>query len=325
MNNPIISQPAENDFGQQGNPLVVITAKCHRWLIDKLADQFFVAYRPAITYEQLFAMMPEVTGIIVTTRLQIDASLLEKAPKLKWIGRLGSGLELIDVTYAENKGIKVVSSPEGNANAVGEHALGLLLGVLNKISWSHHEIRQNVWNRDQNRGTELRGRTVGIIGYGNTGSAFAKLLQPFEVTVLAYDIHKYGFAKAHVKEAALEQIQRYADVVSFHVPLNDQSAFLGNLDFFNRLEQKPIILNTSRGKVIRLLDLKQALENGLVSGAGLDVLENENLTIYTPEEKSLLDWFSHQPNVIVTPHIAGYSHEAFLEMAKVVYKKLFLG
>jgi D-3-phosphoglycerate dehydrogenase len=227
------------------------------------------------------------------------------------------------VAYAEKRGIKVVSSPEGNANAVGEHTLGMLLSLLNRIAWSHHEVKNNLWLRDENRGTELRNRTVGIIGYGNTGSTFAKLLQPFGVTVLAYDINKYGFAYDHVKEASLEQIQRYADIISFHVPLNEKSEYMGNADFFNQLKQQPIILNTSRGKVVRLTDLRNAIENGKLGGAGLDVLENEKLNTHNDTEKEMLSWLTAQPNVLITPHIAGYSHEAFLQMAEVVVKKLF--
>lgn len=323
MNAPYHTPYLQGYFGDRLNPLVAITAKCHPWLIDKLSEKYYVAYQPAITYTELYQLAPTLSGIIVTTRLRIDVAMLDNAPKLEWIGRLGSGLELIDVTYAESKGIKVVSSPEGNANAVGEHTLGMLLSILNKLTWSHFQVKEFNWLRDENRGRELKNSTIGIIGYGNTGTAFARLLQPFGVTVMAYDINKYGFAFDHVKEASLAQIQRYAQVISFHVPLNAQSEYMGNSTFFNQLERQPIILNTSRGKVIRLTDLRAALEAGKISGAGLDVLENEKLQSYNPEEKEMLSWLTNQPNVIITPHIAGYSHEAFLRMAEVVHQKLF--
>jgi D-3-phosphoglycerate dehydrogenase len=310
-------------IGDAQKPLAVITAKCHPWLIDQLKLNYRVGYFPAITYLELLQMAPEISGLIVTTRLRIDAAMLEVSANLKWIGRLGSGLELIDVEFAESRGVKVVSSPEGNSNAVGEHVLGMLLGVLNKITWSHMQVKDGQWLRDENRGTELRGKTVGIVGFGNTGSAFAKLLKPFEVTVLAYDKNRFGFANDYIKEASLEQIQRYADVISFHVPLNADTQYMANASFFNVLTQQPIILNSSRGKVVDLDALKEAYENGQISGAGLDVLENEKLSSFSDAETDMLEWLTQQSGIIVTPHIAGYSHQAFLKMAEVVVKKLF--
>lgn len=304
-------------------PTVLITARCHPWLIDRLDEQFTVDYRPSILYEELLDEIGNATGLVVTTRLRIDRAVLDRAGQLQWIGRLGSGLELIDVAYAESKGIRVVSSPEGNRNAVAEHALGMLLGLMNHIYSSFREVQQGLWRREENRGTELAGKTVGIIGYGHTGSQFAKLLQPFGVTVLAYDPYKFGFANSYIREASLEQVQRYAEVISFHVPLTAETRHMANHAFFGALEQQPFLLNTSRGAVVHLAHLRQALEAGQLRGAALDVLENEKLATYTDAEQALLQWFASQPNVLITPHIAGYSHEAFEGMAKVLYQKLF--
>lgn len=302
---------------------VIITAKAHPLLQEYLINKGFqVLYEPTINYEKLKEMIDEVVGLIVTTRINVDKPMLEKATQLKWIGRLGSGMEKIDVKYAESRGVRCVSSPEGNRNAVGEHALGLLLNLMSRIDRSFQEVKQGIWNRDANRGDELSGKIVGVIGYGNTGAAFAKLLSSFDTTILAHDKYKAGFTGGNVQEASLREIAQNAEVISFHLPLSEETFHFANDSFFSQLVKAPYILNTCRGKVMDTAALINALKNKQIRGAGLDVLENEKMDAYSELEKEQLDQLIASPQVIITPHIAGYSYESLERMATILVKKL---
>lgn len=306
-------------------PKVIVTAYAHPLLRERLESYGFdVDEEYNIDYAGLMNIIGEYSGMIVTTRLKIDKAILDKAVSLKWIGRLGSGMELIDVDYASSLGIKCAASPEGNRNAVAEHALGILLSLMHKISLANEQVKQFVWLRDENRGTELKGKKVGIIGYGNTGSRFAQLLSVFDVSVLVYDKYKTGFSEGCVQEVSLDEIMNHADVISFHVPLTAETHYFASQSFFKKCKKSPYFLNLSRGKVVNTIDLMEALDEGLICGAGLDVLENENIKSYGSSDRAMLTNLTQRSNVIITPHIGGYSYEALEKMANVVLEKLDL-
>lgn len=304
-------------------PIVIITAPAHPYLTERLQEKGFeVVLSETINYNELSNSIATATGLVVSTRIKIDQPLLEKAVALKWIARLGSGMELIDTTFAASKNIVCVSSPEGNAGAVGEHAMALLLNLMNKVASSFAEVKNGLWIRDANRADALMGKTVGIIGMGHTGNAFASRLQSFGVKIMAHDKYKQETSLSNVEFVDLATLCANAEVVSMHLPLTPETHHYASTSFFASLVKSPYFINTCRGKVADTAAIITALKNGQIKGAGLDVLENENLGSYSEVESVQLEWLCKQSNVIITPHIAGYSHEAFYLMAKIVLDKL---
>lgn len=302
---------------------VLITAKVHPYLIDQLeAKGYTVSYQPSVTYGGVMQEVHDCVGLIVTTRISVDRAMIDRAAQLMWIGRLGSGMELIDVAYAESKGIRCASSPEGNRDTVGEQAVGMLIMLMHNLLKSNLELREGIWERDGNRAYELGGLTVGIIGYGHTGSAFARKLRGFDVRVLAFDKYRQGYGDELVEEATMERLYAEADIVSTHLPLTEETRHLANSRFFGSFHKPVYYINTSRGKVVNTADLIEAIKAGTVRGACLDVLENEKLDTFNAAEKAQFRFLLEDPRVVLTPHIAGYSHEASIKMAEYVLRKL---
>ncbi|MFI5163777.1 MAG: NAD(P)-dependent oxidoreductase [Bacteroidia bacterium] len=290
-------------------------------------DEDFVS-----TKEEIQKNISRYDGIILRSRINIDKSFIDyflsPGMERKFIARVGAGMEHIDVSYAESKKIKCLSSPEGNKNAVAEHALGMLLNLLNHICKADREVKAGKWVREANRGTELEGKTIGIYGYGNTGSAFAKLLRGFDVRVLAYDKHIKSVGNDYVKEASPEEIFSKADILSLHLPLTDETRFLVNDAFINRFKKNIYLVNTSRGQIVKTDDLVKNLKSGKILVACLDVLEYEETSFELIQPKAInqkpeaLQYLLNSNKVVLTPHIAGWSFESSEKMAKVLAEKI---
>jgi D-3-phosphoglycerate dehydrogenase / 2-oxoglutarate reductase len=275
--------------------------------------------------EEVEDMIGAYEGLIINSRFRIDRTFIDKAVNLRFIGRLGSGMEGIDVEYASTKGIRCFSAPEGNRDAVGEHALGMLLALFNNMVTADRQVRQGIWKREENRGLELNGKTVGIIGYGNTGSAFAQRLNGFGATVLAYDKYKTGFSENMVKESSQEELFEHADVLSLHIPLTEETQYMVNDAFIAGFSKPFWLINTSRGKVVETAALVRALQQKKIYGAALDVLEYEDISAEKLQTGAYPEPFRYLltcENVILTPHVAGWTAESTYKLAKVLAEKI---
>ena len=264
-------------------------------------------------------------GIVIRSKIKISKEIIDKADKLKFIARAGAGMENIDVAYAESKGIKCLHAPEGNKDAVAEQTIGMLLGLFNNLFRANKEVREGKWIREGNRGVELMGKTVGIIGYGNMGSAFAERLKGFGVNVLVYDKFKKNYGTDLIKESNLEDIFKNADVLSLHVPLTDETNYLINDSFVNKFSKNIYIINTARGKCLNTSDLVKNLRSGKVLGACLDVLEYEMLSFEALDTNQLPEAFQYliqSDKVVLSPHIAGWTHESNEKIARVLADKI---
>lgn len=277
------------------------------------------------TFEECCRLAGEAEGIVIRSRFRMDEKLLQHAPHLRFIARSGAGMENIDEAYCKARNIFLINAPEGNRNAVAEHALGMLLSLFNRFCKADHEVRNGIWDREGNRGIELDGKTVGIIGYGNNGSAFARKLRGFDISLLAYDKYITGYGDDFVKESTLQEIFNKADVISFHIPQNEETMYMVNDDFINNVQKPFYLLNLSRGKIVETAALIKGIETGKIRGAGLDVLEYEKSSFENFTASELPEAFNQllkSDKVLLSPHVGGWTQESYFKLSNIMADKI---
>lgn len=308
----------------QGKVLFLETV--HEILAQRLtAAGFECTFDYTLNREELKKILPDYTGLVLRSRITIDREILEQARALKWIARSGSGLENIDVPFAHEKNIEVINSPEGNRDAVGEHAIGMLLMLLNRLKEADHEVRNAIWDREKNRGYELAGKTVGILGFGVMGSGMAEKLSGFGCRIIAYDKYKSGFGNAKIEETDLNTLFAESDILSIHLPLTGETNYIVDKSFLKSFKKPIYLINTSRGKHVKISDLMDELDTGIVLGACLDVLEFEKSSLEGLEETIIPEELSRLRNsnkVVLSPHVAGWTVESYFKLSNVLADKI---
>lgn len=275
--------------------------------------------------EELIKILPQYDGLIIRSKFKITKDIIDTCTNLKCIGRVGAGMENIDVPYATSKGITCVHVPEGNMDAVGEHALGMLLMLFNHLKKADAEVRKGIWIRAENRGVELKHKVVGIIGYGFMGSSFAKKLSGLGCEILVYDKYKHGFSDNYVKEVQMQEIFDRADILSLHVPLTEETTYMVNAEYLSKFKKSITVVNTARGKCVNTHDVVEAMKTGKVTGACLDVLEYETVSFEALDQNALPEPFKYligSDRTVLTPHIAGWTHDSNYKMSKLIAEKM---
>jgi D-3-phosphoglycerate dehydrogenase len=305
------------------NKRILISDEVHPLLVEGLtAEGFLVDYRPQITQQEVFNNIELYEGLIVNSKVYVGKEMMDKGQRLKFICRAGSGLEVFDLDYAKQKEIIAFNSPEGNSNAVAEFSLGVLLNLMRNVVKADKEVRNNEWIREANRGEELKGKTVGLIAFGNTGRAFANLLRGFDVNILAYDKYLTGYSDKYVAEAALNDIFEQADILSLHLPLTIETTHMINYGFLSSFRKAYWLVNTSRGKVLKTSDLLKCINEGRIKGAALDVLENERIAELNDSEKNIFKQLTESNRFVLSPHIAGWTTESKQKIAETLLYRI---
>lgn len=314
-----------NDVSNNIKLRALITDDVHPLLIEGLEkNNYQVDYFPDISLDETKSILYQYHGLVINSKIKADAAFLNEAKKLRWIGRLGSGMEIIDQKCAESLGIRLINTPEANCQAVAEHAIGMILSLFRNLNRADTQVRQNIWSREQNRGEELEGKTVGIIGFGHTGPAFAHILEGFNVKILIFDKYRQLLEFKHRYEIVndLRQLQANADLISLHLPLTPETKHLVDKTFIDSCRNSFYLINTSRGPVVNTVHLIEALHSGKIKGACLDVFENEQPDRYNFNEKAIYKELHNFDQVVLSPHIAGWTHQSKRKIAGQMLKKL---
>ncbi len=307
----------------QNQPVILIADEMHASLFAMLDTAGFAYdYRPAITRTELLALLASYTGLIIRSKTKVDEELLRQAPALRFIGRAGAGLDLIDLDAAKRRDIAVFHAGEGNRDAVAEHTVGMLLALLANILKADREVRQGVWDREGNRGYELGSLTVGLIGFGNNGRATAQRLKGFGCRLLAYDKFLTNYGGTVVQEATMAEIMAESDVLSLHIPLTDETRMMVDDAFINRFAKPFYLINIARGEIVSLEAVMRGLQQGNIRGACLDVLENEKVAKLTPGQQVAFDYLRQSDRVVLTPHVAGWTHESYVRINEVLVRQI---
>ena len=302
---------------------ILLLDKNHPLITEQLSEKGFVLEEDfSSSYEQILEKIHLYEGVIIRSRIPLDAHFLEKAKNLKFIARVGAGMENIDTAKAQELGIKLINSPEGNKDAVAEHVIGTLLVLMNRLFISSNEVKKGIWLREENRGEEILGKTFGIIGYGNMGKAVAKRLSGFGCKTIFYDI-KPNLSDESATQVSLQELQENADILSLHTPLTEDTLYMIDEEFISKMKKNFYFINTARGKNLKTSALVNALKSGKIKGACLDVLEYEKTSFENLETKNEdLEYLLNSEKAIITPHIAGWTHESKIKLAQVIVDKI---
>lgn len=302
---------------------ILLLDKNHPLITEQLSEKGFVLEEDfSSSYEQVLEKIHLYEGVIIRSRIPLDAHFLEKAKNLKFIARVGAGMENIDIAKAQELGIKLINSPEGNKDAVAEHVIGTLLVLMNRLFISSDEVKKGIWLREENRGEEILGKTFGIIGYGNMGKAVAKRLSGFGCKTIFYDI-KPNLSDEFATQVSLQELQENADILSLHTPLTEDTLYMIDEEFISKMKKNFYFINTARGKNLKTSALVNALKSGKIKGACLDVLEYEKTSFENLEMKNEdLEYLLNSEKAIITPHIAGWTHESKIKLAQVIVDKI---